>query len=54
VPIHLSTVYKNLGHREGECPIAEKMFERYVSIPIHPRLTEAAIGYVIESIRNLA
>src|ERR1700738_1707623 len=54
VPIHLSTVYKNLGHREGECPIAEKMFERYVSIPIHPRMTEESIRYVIESIRELA
>jgi perosamine synthetase len=54
VPIHLSTVYKNLGHREGECPIAEKMFGRYVSIPIHPRMTEESIGYVIESIRELA
>jgi len=54
VPIHLSTVYKNLGHHEGECPVAEKMFERYVSIPIHPRLTEESVGYVIESIRNLA
>jgi perosamine synthetase len=54
VPIHLSTVYQNLGHREGECPIAEKMFERYVSIPIHPRMTEESIRYVIESIRELA
>jgi perosamine synthetase len=53
-PIHLSTVYKNLGHREGECPVAERMFQRYVSIPIHPRMTEESIRYVIESIRALA
>lgn len=54
IPIHLSTVYKNLGHREGECPVAEKMFQRYVSIPIHPRMTEESIRYVIDSIRELA
>jgi len=54
VPIHLSTAYRNRGHREGECPVAEKMYQRYVSIPIHPRMTEASIGYVIESIRELA
>ncbi|MHB1938565.1 MAG: DegT/DnrJ/EryC1/StrS family aminotransferase [Acidobacteriaceae bacterium] len=53
-PIHLSTAYRNLGHREGECPVAEKMFQKYVSIPIHPRMTDQAIQYVIESIRELA
>lgn len=54
IPIHLSTAYKNLGHREGECPVAEKMFQRYVSLPIHPRMTEESIRYVVDSIRELA
>jgi len=54
MPIHLTEVYRNLGHKEGECPVAETMFERYVSIPIHPRLTEEAVQYVISSIRELA
>jgi len=53
-PIHLSTVYKRLGHREGECPIAEKMFQKYVSLPIHPRMTDESIQYVIDSIREIA
>lgn len=53
-PMHLSTAYRKLGHREGECPVAEKMFQKYVSIPIHPRMTEESICYVIESIRELA
>jgi len=54
MPIHLTEIYRRLGHRPGECPVAEQMFERYVSIPIHPRLTEEAIEYVIDSIRELA
>lgn len=54
VPIHLSTAYRKLGHHPGECPVAEQMYERYVSIPIHPRMTEESIQYVIESIRELA
>jgi perosamine synthetase len=53
-PIHLTGVYQKLGHHEGECPVAEAMFEKYVSIPIHPRMTEESIRYVIESIRELA
>jgi dTDP-4-amino-4,6-dideoxygalactose transaminase len=54
MPIHLTEAYRALGHGEGECPIAEKMFGEYVSIPIHPRMTEDSIQYVIDSIRELA
>jgi hypothetical protein len=54
MPIHLTTAYRKLGHHEGECPVAESLFHKYVSLPIHPRMTEAAISYVTESIRELA
>jgi perosamine synthetase len=54
MPIHLTTAYRKLGHAEGECPIAEALFGKYVSLPIHPRMTEESITYVTESIRELA
>jgi len=54
MPIHLTKAYRRMGHREGECPVAEAMFDRYVSIPIHPRMTEESVQYVIDSIRELA
>jgi perosamine synthetase len=54
MPIHLTSIYRSLGHHEGECPVAESLFERYVSIPIHPRMTEESIQYVIDSILDLA
>ncbi len=54
MPIHLTAIYRSLGHGEGECPVAEAMFESYVSIPIHPRMTEESIQYVIDTIRDLA
>jgi dTDP-4-amino-4,6-dideoxygalactose transaminase len=54
MPIHLTEIYRKLGHGEGECPVAESQFNRYVSIPIHPRMTEESIQYVVNSIRALA
>ena len=54
MPIHLTQIYRSLGHSEGECPVAEAAFERYVSLPIHPRMKEESIQYVIDSIRELA
>jgi perosamine synthetase len=53
MPIHLTTVYRRMGHQAGECPVAEKLFEKYVSIPIHPRLTDEVVEYVIDSIKEL-
>jgi perosamine synthetase len=54
MPIHLTSAYRALGHGEGECPVAEAAFRKYVSLPIHPRLTEETLDYVIESVRELA
>jgi dTDP-4-amino-4,6-dideoxygalactose transaminase len=54
IPIHLTDVYRKLGHRPGECPVAESLAEQYVSLPIHPRMTGESIQYVIDSIRQLS
>jgi len=53
MPIHLTTVYRRLGHAEGECPVAEALYHKYVSVPIHPRMTDESISYVVNSIREL-
>jgi perosamine synthetase len=54
MPIHLTTVYRQMGHGPGECPVAERLFEKYVSIPIHPRMTDEVVQYVIDSIEDLS
>ncbi len=54
MPIHLTTAYRKLGHKPGECPVAEELFKRYVSIPIHPRMSDETVQYVIDSIRELS
>jgi dTDP-4-amino-4,6-dideoxygalactose transaminase len=52
--IHLSEAYRRLGHKCGECPVAESLADQYVSIPIHPRMTVESVQYVIDSIRELS
>jgi perosamine synthetase len=54
MPIHLTHPYLEQGHEEGECPLAETAFKKYVSLPIHPRLTGEAIDYMADCIRELA
>jgi dTDP-4-amino-4,6-dideoxygalactose transaminase len=54
MPIHLTEPYRARGHREGECPVAEEAHGRFLSLPIHPRLTEEAIDYMAECVAELS
>jgi len=52
--IHLTGPYRSQGHRVGECPIAEEVVTRHVTLPIHPRLTHEAIDYMADGIIDLS
>jgi membrane protease YdiL (CAAX protease family) len=54
VPVHLTGSYRAQGHCEGESPVAEATHGRYVSLPVHPRLTEEAVEYLISNVREVA
>ena len=49
-PMHLQGAYKDLGIRQGELPIAEKISASELSIPIYYGMTDAQIDYVIETL----
>lgn len=53
LPIHLTKPYVERGHKAGECPVAEKLFESYVTLPLHPRLTDEAIDYMAACVHEL-
>ncbi|MBM6859941.1 DegT/DnrJ/EryC1/StrS family aminotransferase [Clostridium saudiense] len=52
VPLHLQKVYKNLGYKEGDMPVAEYLSQRTFAIPVYPELTEEQIKYIVDSIKN--
>ena len=49
--IHLIAPYRAQGHTEGECPVAEDVFNKYVTLPIHPRLTDEAIDLIRKGLK---
>ena len=53
IPLHLSTAFKNRGFRKGQFPNAEKLGERLVTLPIHPRQTRESLEYLVDSIKKL-
>lgn len=52
IPAHTMPYYKSLGHKEGECPVAEDYYKRCLALPMYPSLTDEEQNYVIETIRD--
>ena len=54
IPLHLFPAYqKRYGYRAGEFPAAEAAFNRVVSLPMHPGLTEEDIHIVVDTIKEV-
>lgn len=50
IPAHTMPYYKSLGHKEGECPVAEDYYTRCLALPMYPSLTEEEQNYIIDSV----
>jgi perosamine synthetase len=48
--VHLQPFYRELGHREGECPVAEAIARSTLALPFHTRLDEDDQAYVAEQL----
>ena len=52
-PVHLQPAYRNLGHHEGDFPVAERVGNQCVSLPMAAELTAAQVDHVVRSVREL-
>lgn len=50
IPAHTMPYYKSIGHKEGECPVAEDYYKRCLALPMYPSLTDDEQQYVIDTI----
>ncbi|HJO92928.1 MAG TPA: UDP-4-amino-4,6-dideoxy-N-acetyl-beta-L-altrosamine transaminase [Victivallales bacterium] len=54
IPVHLHPYYKkNLGTKNGDCPISEKVYEQILSLSMYPGLTDNDQTYVINTIKDV-
>ena len=52
VPLHLQEAYRDRGYRQGDYPVAERLAQELLSLPMYPGLTEAQQVQVAEAIRR--
>ena len=53
VPLHLQPVFANLEHKEGDFPVAEKVANQCLSLPMSPYLSEVDQTKVIDAISSI-
>ncbi|MFX1238979.1 MAG: DegT/DnrJ/EryC1/StrS family aminotransferase [Promethearchaeota archaeon] len=52
-PLHLHPHFLKFGYKQGDFPVAEKISEQVLSLPVHPNVTKEEIEKIISSIKNL-
>ncbi|HJA65287.1 MAG TPA: DegT/DnrJ/EryC1/StrS family aminotransferase [Candidatus Mediterraneibacter cottocaccae] len=52
-PLPLLTAYKNLGFRIEDYPNAYHMFENEITLPLHTKLTDEEVDYIIYYFRKI-
>ena len=49
-PVYLHSFYRGLGYEAGLCPVAERAWEKILSLPIYPAMTDAEVEEVIAKV----
>ena len=50
VPLHRQPAYAHLGYQAGDFPVAERLADRILSLPMFPEVSEEQIAYVVRSL----
>lgn len=52
VPIHLQKAFAELGYREGDFPVTEKLAKTVISLPMHTEMTDEMQHYIADNFCN--
>ncbi|MFW6065128.1 MAG: DegT/DnrJ/EryC1/StrS family aminotransferase, partial [Candidatus Natronoplasma sp.] len=54
IPVHMMSYYRNkYGYRPEDFPMAKKMYEREISIPLYPKMNDEDVEDVVEGVKKL-
>jgi len=54
LPVHLHPYYrKKFGYKKGDYPKAENYYERAITLPVFPRISDENVEYIIEAVKQV-
>lgn len=53
VPVYWFPHYQKLGFQKGCCPVAEKVYEGIMSLPLYPAMTDQDVEDVIRAVKKI-
>ena len=54
IPVHLHPYYqKRLGYKKGDFPVAESFYERILSLPLYPKMSDEDVDDVVEGVTKV-
>ena len=52
LPLHLQECFSKYGYKKGDFPVAEKLCETSIALPVFTGMTEEMTGYVCDAVRE--
>lgn len=52
MPLHMQKCFEYLGYKKGDFPIAERVSEKIIALPIYPEITTEEVEFVCETIKK--
>lgn len=52
-PVYYFPYYKKLGYKKGLCPNAEELYERIITLPLYPKMSDEDVEYVIQGVYKI-
>ena len=53
-PLHMHPYYREtFGYQPDDLPVTKSTYERIISLPIYPKLSEADLDYIIETVKRI-
>lgn len=49
-PLHLTSLYQRYGYRAGDFPVAERIFESWVRLPLWPGLSDTDLADIVRAV----
>ncbi len=53
IPVYYHPYYHKLGYKKGLCPVSEDLYERIITLPLFPKMTDHDVEFVIEVVTGV-